>query len=208
MDRAQTPRRPVIIPYNGEPSRRWQYDLTRAYYTHLGYDVLTGCCDGWSKGCAVASVIGQAGERFAVCDADLLVAPQLLTQAFGSEAALTIPFSRVLNLDERGDVQKIRQRFDWAGGCWVLDRRTYDAVGGIDPRFEGWGGEDESFCRAVKILVGPVLLLEGDAWHLPHPPHPRKHTWKRTPSYRLYMRYRAATRREQMLKLIGERWQG
>ena len=196
----------VILLYNGDPSRRDQYLLTRAHYEHHGYQVITGSCEGWSKGEAAADAVSRStADPLVICDADLLVHPEVLAEAITLAGSLVIPFNRVLNLSDDGTrVEKVRERFAWAGGCWVLSRDSYEAVGGVDPRFREWGGEDEAFCRAVECLVGPLTLLEGDAWHLWHPPNPGKHTWKRTPNYTLYRQYRAAMRKPaKMRELLG-----
>jgi hypothetical protein len=58
------------------------------------------------------------------------------------------------------------------GGIVVLSRDAYDAVGGIDPRFVGWGGEDISFARALDTLAGPAFRMREPMWHLWHEPQP------------------------------------
>src|SRR5690606_37809457 len=39
------------------------------------------------------------------------------------------------------------------GGITVLPRSTYDQVP-LDPRFRGWGQEDESWAHALTVLAG------------------------------------------------------
>lgn len=56
----------------------------------------------------------------------------------------------------------------WAGAL-VLTRSAFEAVGGYDERFNGWGYEDNSFRYAMDTLVGPHERLDGAAWHLWHP---------------------------------------
>jgi len=57
-----------------------------------------------------------------------------------------------------------------AGGLFVISRKCWDEVGGMDTRFTGWGGEDSAF--------SVVLAQRGDGWkprkteilwHLWHP---------------------------------------
>jgi hypothetical protein len=55
------------------------------------------------------------------------------------------------------------------GMCLILPRTAWDKVGGMDERFVGWGGEDQSFIRAVDTLWGPHKRLHGDALHFWHP---------------------------------------
>lgn len=62
----------------------------------------------------------------------------------------------------------------WAGGgIVVLPRSTYDQVP-IDPRFAGWGQEDDSWAIALTQLAGEPWRGDGDLWHLWHPPQPRE----------------------------------
>lgn len=54
------------------------------------------------------------------------------------------------------------------GGMNVVSRRTWDAVGGFDRRFRGWGGEDIAFAR-VCAEVAPIRRVQGPLMHLWHP---------------------------------------
>lgn len=54
------------------------------------------------------------------------------------------------------------------GACNVLSRRTWDAVGGFDPRFRGWGCEDIAFAQ-VCAEVAPTRRVPGPLMHLYHP---------------------------------------
>ncbi len=51
----------------------------------------------------------------------------------------------------------------------ILPREAFEAVGGMDERFRGWGGEDISFMRAVDTLHGLHKTFDGPAFHLWHP---------------------------------------
>jgi hypothetical protein len=50
-----------------------------------------------------------------------------------------------------------------------MPREAFEAVGGWDERFRGWGGEDHSAMRAVDTLYGPHKTLPGQVLHLWHP---------------------------------------
>lgn len=56
----------------------------------------------------------------------------------------------------------------WAG-MLVMTRAAFEAVGGYDERFHGWGYEDNAFRHAMDTIVGLHKRLEGSAWHLWHP---------------------------------------
>jgi len=51
----------------------------------------------------------------------------------------------------------------------VLPREAFEAVGGMDPRFRGWGGEDVAFLRALDTLWGRHLNMASSVFHLWHP---------------------------------------
>lgn len=54
------------------------------------------------------------------------------------------------------------------GGINVVSRRTWDAVGGLDRRFRGWGGEDIAF-DAACAEIAPTRRVPGPLMHLYHP---------------------------------------
>jgi len=51
----------------------------------------------------------------------------------------------------------------------VVNRRLWDAVGGFDEGFQGWGWEDNAFRSACLTFGdGDFIRLEGTVWHLHH----------------------------------------
>ena len=52
----------------------------------------------------------------------------------------------------------------------VVRRDLWEATGGFDPGFVGWGMEDVAFTIACASLGGGVERVPGDVWHLWHPP--------------------------------------
>lgn len=58
------------------------------------------------------------------------------------------------------------------GGCVVARRRTLLEVP-LDPRFIGWGQEDESWGVALRELLGPPHRVKRPLFHLWHPPQRR-----------------------------------
>ena len=56
------------------------------------------------------------------------------------------------------------------GGLLMIARGLWDQVGGFDPRFIGWGGEDYSLGCALRTYSGHnVHVTRGRLWHLWHP---------------------------------------
>jgi hypothetical protein len=59
------------------------------------------------------------------------------------------------------------------GGIVVVPRTTAEQIP-PDPRFRGWGGEDESWGYALETLAGPPWRGGYDLIHLWHPPQARR----------------------------------
>ena len=51
----------------------------------------------------------------------------------------------------------------------IMPREAFETVGGMDTRFEGWGGEDVAFVRAVDTLFGRHKTVKTTIFHLWHP---------------------------------------
>jgi hypothetical protein len=83
--------------------------------------------------------------------------------------------------------------------CIVVPRAVWDALGGFDERFRGWGGEDTAFAAAVQGLHGHERI-EGPVWNLWHPRKPGDGAPTGTAEYlfnmRLRDRYAYALRRD------------
>jgi len=58
----------------------------------------------------------------------------------------------------------------WYGALiQILPAEAFEIVGGWDPRFRGWGGEDSSAMRATDTLYWPHKTIPGPVFHLWHP---------------------------------------
>lgn len=55
-------------------------------------------------------------------------------------------------------------------GVIAVSRSLLNLVGGHDERFLGWGGEDRAFQLACNTMSGPGWRIQGDSFHLWHPP--------------------------------------
>jgi hypothetical protein len=51
----------------------------------------------------------------------------------------------------------------------VLKRASFEAMNGMDERFEGWGPEDKAFMLSAHKQLGRVLDMDGSRLHLWHP---------------------------------------
>ncbi len=190
----------VIVPFNedgAERSANWSWVERRLRHFHPHFEVIVSSDEGerWSKGRAVAAGVERAsGTVLVVMDADVFVDP------FTLETALTVvrsgahpwvvPHSHVLRLSapstlnvrssdptgrwpgpRRPHVSLARHAYMGVagGGITVLSAETYRRCP-IDPRFEGWFGEDKAWRYALDTLAGKHVRLGADLWHLWHPP--------------------------------------
>lgn len=187
----------VVVPFNAGacPGRDQAWSWVRARYEalHPDWQIVVGVDHGpvWSKGRAVADGVTRAdGDVLVVADADSFMTQAEMVAAVEAltRAPWVTPHLRVRRINEQWtdnllaqpattDPPYWRRRFlcravysgPMGGGITVLPRSAWDAVP-IDSRFEGWGGEDLAWGRALHTLIGEGLRLGGDLWHLWHPP--------------------------------------
>jgi glycosyltransferase involved in cell wall biosynthesis len=58
----------------------------------------------------------------------------------------------------------------WYGAMvQIMPKEAFDAVGGWDPRFRGWGGEDHAAMRAMDTLYWPHKTMPTQVLHVWHP---------------------------------------
>lgn len=149
---------------------------------------------------AAAADVGVRPWDIAIfADSDTFCAPQQLLTAVEHSARTgehTIAFTRFRYLSEAGSELVMagpdgpwrrHVEFTYMGGLSslvVVPRFLFDAVGGWDERFVGWGEEDAAFAIACHSLKWPNRLtgltelrqirsavprVDGDCWHLWHP---------------------------------------
>ena len=56
----------------------------------------------------------------------------------------------------------------WGAMVQVMPKAAFDLVGGTDPRFAGWGGEDVAFMRALDTLWCKHKTTDNQVLHLWH----------------------------------------
>lgn len=214
----------ILVPLGG-PACEWReraWSWVRRHYldNHGDWELVTGECHEleWSKGAAVADAFSRAsGDTLVIADADSFTTPDAVAQA-----ALTktwaVPHGRVYRLTRRATEllysgaplhrgRTVRDPYmgPAGGGIVALTREAYLAVGGVDPRFRGWGGEDICLAMALEALVGPYTRIGAPLYHLWHP-HPAPDLRGSPESEALVARYRAARRsRDRMASLVESR---
>lgn len=88
------------------------------------------------------------------------------------------------------------------GGLVVLRRELYDQVP-LDPRFVGWGGEDEAWGYALTTMAGQPWRGAAPLTHLWHPPQSRaSRRVGSTANENLRQRYHGATGSPQAMRLV------
>jgi hypothetical protein len=219
----------VIVPFRPDGAsrdRHWAW-LRQQWQTHYpDWPVYIGLhTEGtWIKAHATATALGGCTARILIiADADIWLdpAPGTLHRAVrdvNRSIPWVVPHREVRRLTrdatdsfmtgQRGDLAQVRGAYRGVpgGGLIVITRRNWEACGGFDPRFKGWGGEDSSFGRAADTLVGRHRRLRGILWHLWHEPQPRiSRVVGSVGSKHLTDLYKRAGRsRSRMLQLVRE----
>lgn len=203
----------VLVPWNPTPDREPVWSWLRPRWVALGYEVVEGRApEGpWCKAAAVADALDRsAGDVLVLADADVWCddvawavqevqdgAPWAMPHwevcrldRASTDAVLVgaAPLGRGLTYDRRPYVGRR------GGGMTVLQREAYERVP-MDPRFLGWGREDDAHALALRCLLGGERRGFADLWHLWHEPQPRPALGKGSPeSEALNARYVAAKR--------------
>lgn len=188
-----------IIPYRSdgtkerERSFRFVYGELALYFPDA--EIIVADNDGpFSRAAARNEGAKSAtGELLGFVDADSWVRPQQLDALISHERFVSIksgpmfPYSRYYALSELGTEEFFKgamrpweveyvfpgpdpiDRPPAVGGVIAVRREDFDLVNGYDERFRGWGEEDRAFAFALETLVGPLMRVEGDLYHLWHP---------------------------------------
>ncbi len=215
----------VVIPYerSGDPHREAAYRWVTTWWAehHPGYEVVTGTCPvgSWSKGVAVADGLARAtGPIVIYADADVWCdSVQAAVDAVREGAGWATPHKRVKRLTAAATAQVIAGERPCriggylaeppylgcpAGGIVVASREVHEEVP-VDPRFMGWGQEDEARTQALTRLVGPPHRVAADLWHLWHrPPTRQTRKWGSEESRAMYRRYSDARTVEAMRAVL------
>jgi hypothetical protein len=221
----------VVIPWAdvGDPRRgrareyvtgRWA-DLARR--TGTGWRIIISDTTGatpWVKADAVTAAAAQVdGGVIVVADADVWTdgineaiqavadgtarwaVPHLLVHRLTEEATERALETGILS----GETHRRPYGGVAGGGIVVLRAEDYRRIP-LDPRFRGWGQEDQAWGTALAAILGPPWRGSAPLWHLWHEPQARM-----TPSrgskdgWTLASRYwRAVRSRTAMESIISE----
>ena len=214
----------VVVPWKaGCGHRERVLPFVLAWWADRGFETVVGECVGeWSKAVAVADALTRTdADTLVIADADVILADDtavhLAIEALDSHN-WAVPHQFVWRWDETTTAGilagnhpadgRVAQRpyLGWlAGGITVIRRDVYEQAP-LDPRFTGWGQEDESWSLALTCLAGEPWRGTSDLWHLWHPPQKRMNRkWGSRESRALAGRYiEAAADPDVMRSLLKE----
>ena len=220
----------VLVPFRGDGGHRdaaWRWVASWWAGRHPGWQVVAGSGpDGpWCKALAVADALSRAdADVLVVADADVVtdgVAEAVAAVEGGApwavphgwvprlwEAATRLVYSGVpwQQAEQVGGLHRGIYQGVAGGGMAVLRRADYQRCP-LDPRFAGWGQEDDSWYLALLTLVGKPVRWTEPLVHLWHEPAGRlnQHVGS-AESHALHVRYQYAAKagREAMAALVAE----
>jgi hypothetical protein len=188
----------VIVPWRPSEQRARAWSWLRSKWQSAFPDwpvVEGGCPDGqpWSKGAAVSDGIRRsAAAVLVIADADVWTdgVAEAVTLVASGQTPWATPHHEVRRLSaaatddvlNTGLWPTVRTSTTYAerpypahpgGGMTVLTRDGYNRAP-MDPRFEGWGQEDDAWAIALRLLLGREHRGTADLWHLWHEQQPRQ----------------------------------
>jgi hypothetical protein len=181
----------VLVPRRADGGRRdvlWAWLARRWAIEHPDWEVFEGHHnDGlFNRSAAINSAAKAAGrwDVAVIADADSLVGADQIDAAVAKAVdtgAMVIAYEQYCYLNK---TMSDRIMAGWTGSWWdgveftlantcsnmnVVTRKLWNAVGGFDEGFEGWGWEDCAFSSASAALGGRERV-PGVLWHLWHQP--------------------------------------
>lgn len=201
----------VGFPWRPTPDRLASFEIVRGWYIEALPEAEQITCDSrhepFSRACSRNAVVTEAQSMGAdvvvVSDADTIPTPAGLRSAIAAavDGGLHYPFDRYLYAGSDNPPGGN------TGGIYVCRPDVWWSFGGMDPRFDGWGGEDDQAHAAAECLIGPPTTHEGWAVSLPHSGACRdlgSARWQ--PNSDLAMRYHLARNDPRKMRaLIAER---
>lgn len=184
----------VIIPISiNDKERVRPFKWVKGFYEKMLPDV--EICIGvsnekpFSKAKAVNEAVKKSkGDILVITDADIFYDPLLLERCIKELEShpWIIPYNEILNIHRKSTSDLLEVEPQWPipinvetrqrthgprlrGGVNIVPRKHFEAVGGFDERFVGWGAEDDAFAATLKHLCGRYKRMDGTIYHLWHP---------------------------------------
>lgn len=217
----------VIVPFRpSDPFRAQNWQWVQAYYRRFfpSWQVVEADEPGepFSKAQAIRDAVSRSyGDVLVITDADLIVTDlrSAVAAVSTNRTRWAIPHTNVHRLswdatravlggvDPRTLANRTAEhvyRGLVGGGILVIDREAFERCP-PDPRFRGWGGEDEAWGLALRSFFGEPWRGAAGLLHLWHPPAPRmKRDLGNDGNERLVARYRNAKMSHDMASLVAE----
>lgn len=215
----------VVVPFRASDVHRegvWRWLRAQWETVYPGWEIIIGTCPNgpWVKGLAVRNALNRTlADVVVLADADVWSeGVAAAVDIVGSAGGWAIPHWRVHRLDQASTRTVLEGGwFDETlaceerhmgcpgGGMTVIERGLLERAP-LDPRFVGWGQEDQAAGQAWETLGGRPWRGKDPLWHLWHPPQPRLNRRTGSPeSADLRRRYRDAFHApELMVALIDE----
>lgn len=186
----------VLVPYRPHPTLAplWETIESWWHHHHAGWPVHVADSTGsWSRAEAINRAAHNAGDWEVAVIADVCVwqRPETTirhTKHTHRYGGMTVPYEACIRLNPQGSeafttaagtgefigwntdrVDDVRQPH---GGLSIIHRDTWNRVGGMDPRFRVWGGEDDALLVSARTL-DKTRRGDGVLWQLHHEPMPR-----------------------------------
>lgn len=219
----------VLVPFRGgEPHRDRNWSWVRSRYEQAGFDVIVGTTDveGFSRTQAILNAREQSdADVFIVADADVWTDPAALLGGVSQARASgwAVPNEKLHRLSEES-TWRVLAGEDWhglplstdnaqdskpyrvheGGTLLIVTAEAFDTAP-PDPRFVGWGQEDDAWALALRCLVGVPWRGAADLVHLWHPAEPRQtRIIGNDRNVQLVTRYRNARRRPDVMRALIE----
>jgi GT2 family glycosyltransferase len=178
----------ILVPRRADNDWRDKlWNFARKHWEELGFDIVEGDHNEgpFNRSAAINTAARLAGDwdTAIVIDSDVIVNLNVVRDGItvsNEMDRIVFPF-RVRQTLNHGMTSRILSGYNgsWVAGikgsfhdnlssCLVVPRSVWDAVGGFDERFIGWGWEDVAFKIAADTMAGNAMRLPGDLWHLWH----------------------------------------
>lgn len=185
----------ILIPFRDSGDRKEQLEWLQKRWELLfpEAEVIIESDDGkdpFSKTIAVNNCYKRAtSDILAIVDADVWVDPELL-----KKAAQDIRSGKEVWVRPCGTVYRLDKKFTYnliafspnakfpkvseanceritptVGLVSVFSRKQFEYVGGMDPRFRGWGWEDTAWNLLLDKIFGRASIWDNIVYHLWHP---------------------------------------
>jgi predicted glycosyltransferase involved in capsule biosynthesis len=186
----------LLFPFKDDGTRLAQFELLQKRWAHFmpEAEIIVSDDDGgtpFSKTIAVNNCYKKSsGNILAMVDADVWLNPKVIRESAkmieSGKASWVQPCNQVYRLNKEY-TQKVLNRNYYdvlpplkpavdceritkvIGLIAMFSRKDFEAVGGMDPRFRGWGWEDNCFNQLMNYHSGPSYKGKSVVYHLWHP---------------------------------------